>query len=208
MQGIYLIENTINGHQYVGRSVNIARRWKEHIHSSKKEDGFLLHRAIKKHGIENFKFSVLEETKDLYERECYWYYKLKPVYNMIAPDDAPSKTQRIGVKSKNKETSEIIYYESMREAARILGISKTAIHNVLNGSRNSAANCYWAYENDEFIIPIDRGNNGTRRVSVTLIKNSEVLRFDTKSEAAKFLNVNISTFRHKTAKGYQVLLNL
>lgn len=208
MQGIYLIENTINGHQYVGRSVNIAKRWKDHLKSAEKGDGFLLHKAIKKHGIENFKFSVLEETKDLYERECYWYYKLKPVYNMIAPDEPPNKVQRIGVKSKNKETSEITHYESMREAARILGISKTAIANVLKGSRNSAANCYWAYENDDFTIPIDRGNNGTRRVSVTLIKDSEIHRFDTKSEAAKFLNVSISTLRYKTVKGYQVLLNL
>ena len=29
--GIYLIENIINGHKYVGQSKNIGKRWKTHL---------------------------------------------------------------------------------------------------------------------------------------------------------------------------------
>jgi len=216
MKGIYLIENRLNGHKYVGRSVDIPKRWEQHIFSAKKGDGYYLHKAINAHGIENFVFSVLEETDNLFERECYWFYLLKPEYNMIAPDEAPSKVQAIKVKSLNKETGEVKNYESAREAARLLGVSKTAILTVLKGGRNTSCGCYWAYNGQEFVIPIDRGNNGKRRKSVTIKKDELSLTFDSISDCARYLNVTPGFItmltsgkgRAKRAKGFTVELNL
>lgn len=31
MIGVYLITNNINGKMYIGSSINIERRWKEHL---------------------------------------------------------------------------------------------------------------------------------------------------------------------------------
>lgn len=65
MIGIYLIKNKTNGKSYVGKSIDIGRRWSRHraVAFNKSEHGYNypLYRAIRKYGLENFEFSVLEE---------------------------------------------------------------------------------------------------------------------------------------------------
>ena len=77
MIGIYKIENQINGKVYIGQSINIARRWKEHRSRANNNDT-PLYRAINKYGLENFTFEILEEcsVSELNEKEIYWikYY--------------------------------------------------------------------------------------------------------------------------------------
>lgn len=77
MTGVYLIENKINNKKYIGCSKDIEKRWKEHIYlydktSKETYSKKALYQAFKKYGIENFSFSVLEETNDYFEREKYW----------------------------------------------------------------------------------------------------------------------------------------
>ena len=63
-QGIYLIKNNVNNRHYVGQSKDIERRWNEHRHSTFNTNATdyetPLHRAIRKYGIENFAFEILE----------------------------------------------------------------------------------------------------------------------------------------------------
>ena len=65
MCGIYLITNKINGKKYVGQSVDIERRFRDHVNrafnSSSNEFDSPLHRAFRKYGIDNFSFTVLAE---------------------------------------------------------------------------------------------------------------------------------------------------
>lgn len=58
MIGIYKITNQINGKIYIGQSIHIERRWQEHKQPSANS---LIAKAIKKYGVENFVFEVLEE---------------------------------------------------------------------------------------------------------------------------------------------------
>lgn len=80
MQGIYKITNLINGHSYIGKSVDIIKRWTTHktnaFNINSKEYDKVLYVAIRKYSLDNFKFEVLEETIDFEEREKYWiaYY--------------------------------------------------------------------------------------------------------------------------------------
>lgn len=60
MIGIYKITNKINNKVYIGQSVNIKRRWKDHIRGNKKCSS-LIHSAINKYGVDSFDFEVLFE---------------------------------------------------------------------------------------------------------------------------------------------------
>lgn len=87
--GIYKITNTKNNMSYIGQAVNIADRWKQHIKYGLGIDtpNTYLYKIIKKDGVENFKFEVLEECKreDLNRKEKYWisFYKTDDFgYNM------------------------------------------------------------------------------------------------------------------------------
>ena len=86
--GIYQIKNKINGKSYIGQSYNIYNRWKQHkrvindgSNSVMKEYPF--YQALKKYGIENFDFIILEEcpAEQLNEREKFWIMKLNTYIN-------------------------------------------------------------------------------------------------------------------------------
>lgn len=90
MIGIYKITNKINNHSYIGQSVNIEKRWIAHKNVWKNQSEhtyqYPLYRAIRKYGLENFDFSILEECNfsELDDREKYWikfYDTVKNGYN-------------------------------------------------------------------------------------------------------------------------------
>lgn len=78
MIGIYKIENLLNGKVYIGQSINIEERWKQHKYKAfnTNEVGYnsAIHQAFRKYGLENFSFSIVEETSidQLDEKEKYW----------------------------------------------------------------------------------------------------------------------------------------
>lgn len=82
MIGIYKITNLINNKCYVGMSVDVYNRWKEHLRHCKymvRASNKPLYLAFKKYGVENFKFEILEECKisELNEREIFYIDKFK-----------------------------------------------------------------------------------------------------------------------------------
>ena len=93
MIGIYKIENLINQKIYIGQSIDIKERYKQHIYKAfnKNEAGYnqIIHLAFRKYGIENFKLEVLEECalEELDEKEQYWITKLNTItpngYNIL-----------------------------------------------------------------------------------------------------------------------------
>lgn len=76
ISGIYTITNLVNNKIYAGQSINVLLRLQQHktnlisnIHSNK-----FLQNSFNKHGIENFKFEILEECSQEYlcSQENYW----------------------------------------------------------------------------------------------------------------------------------------
>ena len=75
--GIYKITRLKTGEIYIGKSTDIKKRWTEHCKTAFGVGTIahsVLHTTIKKDGIENFTFELLEEVpKDkLTEREKFW----------------------------------------------------------------------------------------------------------------------------------------
>lgn len=93
--GIYKIENKITKKVYIGQSTNILSRWRAHKSSAYNLSDcgykYPLYRAIRKYGLKNFSFQILEEclVSDLNNREKYYiekYSSLVPAgYNQVLP---------------------------------------------------------------------------------------------------------------------------
>lgn len=83
MIGIYKITNLVNGKVYIGQSVNIEKRFIAHknvaFNKNYKSYNYPLYRAIRKYGLENFSFDVLEECtmSELNLKEILYIAKYK-----------------------------------------------------------------------------------------------------------------------------------
>jgi len=71
--GIYKITHRESGKCYIGQSVDVFKRWKEHSNLAVKKKS-LVQRAFVSHGIDRFSFEVVEETSRemLNDREVHW----------------------------------------------------------------------------------------------------------------------------------------
>jgi group I intron endonuclease len=103
--GIYLIKNTINGKVYVGSSIDINKRWREHLHYLRLNTHANTHlqRAWNKYGEESFKFEVIEKcpTQKLLNREQYWIDLLEVIkkgYNL-----SPTAGSCLGIKKSKRQ---------------------------------------------------------------------------------------------------------
>ena len=78
MVGIYKVTNKINGKVYIGQSINIKARWTKHrnnpFNPESEQYNSPFYKAIRKYGLSNFTFEILEEIhkEDLDKREIYW----------------------------------------------------------------------------------------------------------------------------------------
>lgn len=106
MNYIYKFTNKINGHCYIGQTNNLQKRYNGHKSESfnPKVSGYWLplHCAIRKYGIDNFTYEVIEEIADgesqdfINEREKYfiqYYHSLKDEngYNVTLGGDGCPK---------------------------------------------------------------------------------------------------------------------
>lgn len=151
--GIYKIENLLNGKSYIGQSIEIEHRFAKHKCA---KDDFYIHRAIRKYGVENFSFKILEECnlEELNEKEKYWikyYNSLTPNgYNMIP---GGSNGARL-VKGKEIEQYDLdgIYitsYPSANQASQLTGISHGNICACCRKERNYAGEFQWKYKDSD-----------------------------------------------------------
>jgi group I intron endonuclease len=72
--GIYMATHIPTGRGYVGSSVNIGKRCRQHLGLSRRGSMTCFHRAIREHGIDEFDWVILEECQQavLLTREKAW----------------------------------------------------------------------------------------------------------------------------------------
>lgn len=87
--GVYCLINKINGHSYVGSSINLASRMKNYLNNSflksRQNKNMPIVSALLKYGQANFSVLILEhvEAKDLAIRETYFITSVIPYYNVL-----------------------------------------------------------------------------------------------------------------------------
>lgn len=141
---IYCYENQINSKKYIGQTNNIERRKREHLSSSYnvKNDGYnsAFHRAIRKYGIENFFFSILEECDEekANEREQYWIQEKNSYidnhgYNLTLGGDGNKKISKFSeetIKEIQTLLQSKVDYDIIVDK---YSISKTVLSNINQG---------------------------------------------------------------------------
>lgn len=86
--GIYKIVNRVNGHCYVGQSVDLFKRRTAHfgnLRAGTHQNKYLQH-AFNHYGEASFRFEIIEFIEndfDLNDREQYWIDHLKSEYNLV-----------------------------------------------------------------------------------------------------------------------------
>lgn len=161
MCGIYKITNKMNGKIYIGQSVNIEHRWTQHRNRpfnplSSQYDSYF-YRSIRKYGLENFTFEVIEQCtkQELNQKEQYWIH----YYNSNVSDVGYNLTDggaTIVSKLKQQQVEEIIYLLSnteltQEEIAQKYNMSQRLISAINLGQ-------VWIKENTSYPIRSKRAN--------------------------------------------------
>ena len=213
-QGIYIIKNLINGNSYIGQSIDLDRRWWQHINYTKNVFNYPLYRAFRKYGIENFEFKDLEYVEnfeDLTDREQYWYDKLNPIYNQLEPRECNVPKRKIyKLDLINKKI--LKEYKSIIDAEKDTGLSSSNIVNVCRGNNRQTGGYVWCYIEDYNDFEIKFVDTNKIKKPVYKILNGIILeKYASISDASKQNNVNFTDiskvcnkkkYRH-TAGGYK-----
>ena len=76
--GIYIITNKILNKSYIGQSKDIYQRWKKHKEQAQNfENNNELYKDMRKYGLNNFTFKILEKTPLLYTLDYKEIYYIK-----------------------------------------------------------------------------------------------------------------------------------
>ena len=211
MCGIYKVTNNLNQKIYIGKSVDIQERWNTHKRESQTPQSLwdknyrgvntAFHAALRKYGIDNFTYEVIEECDEtlLNERERYWisFYNSTDKnigYNMTiggdgysggSGEDAPGSklTQQECDLIKQKLKERWSYQDIMKLVPQIT--SPTTIANINYGRT-------WRTKGETYPICIDPGHRTWSDEEAMQIK----LRYakgETIMDLANELQVNYNT---------------
>lgn len=195
---IYLVTNKLNGRQYVGQTIRpVSERWRDHCRVN---DDNYFHRAIRKHGAENFVVEIIdtaETAEELDQKEIFWIEKLGTMqphgYNLKPGGNVAMR----GLHGGRNPKSRLIYqftregclvngYWGAVEASERTGISEESIYRALKSDgRNLAGGCMWMYATDfpEKLIERIENYRGQKRSAVLCVETGEC--FDSMTEAAE-----------------------
>lgn len=185
MYQIYKITNQKNGMVYIGSSIEVERRWRQHKEASINEKdhhyNYPLMIAFREFGIANFTFEIIDTLptwEAMIEAEHNWIVKedcVKPKgYNQTDKTDSPmfdpvvakkmsdTKREKYGKRVCEIDSTNniLIIWDSLAEAGEATGLDRFKISNVCNGTRLTTGNRTFRFLDDEnqIIEPVVKVN--------------------------------------------------
>lgn len=225
---IYRILNKINGKSYIGSTICLEKRFRQHVDASKQEKhssyNYPLQCAIRKYGVNNFDFLKIEETsfEEAADRERYWieYYNTltntgwgynQTIETACALRDPEIHKRQLKNSCKkcalvDKENNIIELYESLNDAARKNNGDNSAsnIKKVCEGIYNTTfGGKIFRYVDDSNVVIVPEIKTRKRKLpirGVSIINPNDVVVYESVSEAARKENIERSSL-HKHLKG-------
>jgi hypothetical protein len=219
--GIYKITNP-NGKIYIGQSRNLGKRIISYKYNRKLISQPKIFNSIKKYGLENHFFEIIEECSFelLNERERYWqdfYNCIKKGLNCLytKTNDKPlvfSKEMRQKM-SKSQIGKKTVYYfdilgnfiskyDSVTECAKSLNISQAGVGACCRGLINTFKNNYFSYKK-EFILKI---SSVKKPIVMYNLKTKEKVVYESLQSAIDYFGFKINPYTRKkfvrTKKGF------
>lgn len=218
---IYLLTDTTNGKQYVGKTTGkLGKRIRQH----RRTKHTYVDRMIGAHGWENCTVEILDECAtpaELNEREIYRIATLGTRapngYNLTEGGEGSSgykftqeSIQRLSLSHRMYhivcvETGMI--FDTAAEAAAWAGVQKAAIFRACNGISRTAGGYHWFYQEAPHLAdhkPKVRENKNKR--AVICVETGQI--FESVSAAAKWAGVGKASIiracnkKHRLVKGY------
>ena len=174
MYQVYKITNIINNMVYIGSSIEVERRWRQHKQASINENdhhyNYPLMKAFREFGINNFKFEIVEtciDYKEMIKAEHNWIIKencVKPNgYNQTDKTDSPkfdpaiakkmsdTKREKYGKRVCEIDSTKNILniWNSLAEAGEDTGLDRFKISNVCNGTRLTTGDRIFRFLDDK-----------------------------------------------------------
>ena len=197
---IYMATNKINGKQYVGQTVgSLKERRRKHVSCSlNNSDNIYFHNAIRKYGIDLFKWAVIDEcdtADDLAKLEIYYiklYGTFDKGYNLTCGGDGGSlgfkhsegSKLQMSLAKKGKKPSEATIMG--RKNKKVSEETKRKLSEINRGKNLS----------EETLKKISGENNHNSR---SVIVNGK--HFSTLINAAKYLGVVQTTIINRIKRG-------
>lgn len=110
--GVYEIVNIVNGHRYIGSSMEMDRRWRRHKNYLNKSIHHCLHlqNSWNKHGENVFIFRILLlcENFELLRYEQFFLDTYKPEYNKAIFAGSPTRGMKMSNETKAKMSKALL----------------------------------------------------------------------------------------------------
>lgn len=226
MAVIYKIEHRQTARKYVGKAINVERRWWEHLNNVKKGKQHPLYDAIRKYGQDAFIFEILEEVpeQDLNRREIELIQELKTVYPAgynLAEGGEGGNTKKGMTREQKLEFSKKISKAAKQNVVQGVGICAKSVKgkhitetcpeiaekwkvNYVKGQERKAER----YVKGDFTLAeiqgyrklsvIRKGANNPRAAKIECMETGDV--FGSMSEAVQYYKLNSRTPIQTTIK--------
>lgn len=142
--GVYCFENLINGKKYIGESENIKIRYRHHMYAYKNMNDnnyySLLYTDMRKFGVDNFHFYILEncDKSELLNRESYYiekYNTIKNGYNSVMLKNGHiERYDKYSSETIEQIQKYLLQNMSVTNVSKTLHVPRTTVSMINNGN--------------------------------------------------------------------------